>query len=179
MTLAFIFAAFALILDGGWALTRASGRPTAVSPPRGGDQVLMDQSLVGALLLDPALRVAWANDTFCDLFGLTRSELIGRRFADVVQKELTDLVEEPDVVESSLLEAYASTGEASPFNFSLRAQDGRDHRDKDGTVLPVEMISTPLRSADGAVTGVVDAITAVGDLQKLQSEQAGGAGETS
>ena len=113
MILAFIFAAFALILAGGWALTRASGRPAAVSPPRGGE-VLMDQSPVGALLLDPALRVAWANDTFCDLFGLTRSELIGRGFADVVQQELKDLVEEPDVVESSLLEALASAGEASP-----------------------------------------------------------------
>ncbi len=32
--------------------------------------------------------------------------------------------------------------------------------DKDGKVLPVEVISTPFRDADGAVTGVVDAITA-------------------
>ncbi len=31
---------------------------------------------------------------------------------------------------------------------------------KDGKVLPVEVISTPFRDADGAVTGVVDAITA-------------------
>ena len=88
----------------------------------------MDQSPVGALLLDPALRVAWANDTFCDLFDLTRIELIGRGFVDVVRQDLKDLVEEPDVVESSLLEAYASTGEASPFDFSVRARDGRDHR---------------------------------------------------
>ena len=88
----------------------------------------MDQSPVGALLLDPALRVAWANDTFCDLFDLTRSELIGRGFVDVVRQELKDLVEEPDVVESSLLEAYASAAEASPFDFSVRARDGRDQR---------------------------------------------------
>ena len=128
MTLGFIFAAVALILAGGWALTRASRRPKALSPPRGGDQVLMDQSPVGALLLDPALRVAWANDTFCDLFDLTRSELIGRGFVDVVRQELKDLVEEPDVVESSLLEAYASAAEASPFDFSVRARDGRDQR---------------------------------------------------
>ena len=88
----------------------------------------MDQSPVGALLLDPALRVAWANDTFCDLFDLTRSELIGLGFVDVVRQELKDLVEEPDVVESSLLEAYESAAEASPFDFSLRARDGRDQR---------------------------------------------------
>ena len=88
----------------------------------------MDQSPVGALLLDPALRVAWANDTFCDLFDLTRSESIGRGFVDVVRQELKDLVEEPDVVESSLLEAYASAEEASPFDFSVRARVGRDQR---------------------------------------------------
>ena len=35
--------------------------------------------------------------------------------------------------------------------------------DKDGNVVPVEVISTPLRDADGAVTGVVDAISAVGN----------------
>ncbi len=54
--------------------------------------------------------------------------------------------------------------------------------DKDGKVLPVEVISTPLRNADGAVTGVVDAITAVGDQKGLRSKRAGGkvsrAGET-
>ena len=88
----------------------------------------MDRSPVGALLLDPALRVAWANDTFCDLFGLTRSELIGREFADVVQQELKDWVDEPDVVEASLLEAYTSAANASPFDFSVRARDGRDQR---------------------------------------------------
>ncbi len=37
--------------------------------------------------------------------------------------------------------------------------------DKNGKVLAVEVISTPLRDADGAVTGVVDAITAVGDQE--------------
>ena len=36
---------------------------------------------------------------------------------------------------------------------------------KDGKVLPVEVISTPLRNADGAVTGVVDAITALGNQE--------------
>ena len=120
--------AVALILAGGWALIRASGGFGAVSAPRGGDQAIMEQSPVGALLLDPALNIAWANDTFCDLFGLTRSALMGRGFADVIQQELSELVEEPDVVESGLLEAYTSTEKASPFDFFIRARDGRDQR---------------------------------------------------
>ena len=83
---------------------------------------------MGALLLDPALRVAWANDTFCDLFGSPRSELVGREFSEVVQQRLKAVVEEPAVVESTLLEAYASTTKASPFDFYIAAQDGRDRR---------------------------------------------------
>lgn len=47
---------------------------------------------------------------------------------------------------------------------------------KDGTVLTVEVISTPLRDADGAVTGVVDAITATGSQAELRSEEVGGNG---
>jgi PAS domain S-box-containing protein len=50
--------------------------------------------------------------------------------------------------------------------------------DRDGKIVRVEVISTPLRDADGAVTGVVDAITAMGD-QGLGSEQMGEAGGTS
>jgi len=128
MTPILYFAVFAVIVAGAWALTRLSGRPIAVSPPRGGDQVILDRSPVGALLLDPALSVAWANDTFCDLFGLTRSELIGRGFSDVIQQELRELVEEPDVVESGLLEAYTSAEKASPFGFYVRARAGQDRR---------------------------------------------------
>lgn len=47
---------------------------------------------------------------------------------------------------------------------------------KDGAVLQVEVISTPLRNADGAVTSVVDAITTVTrrGQKPLRSEQAGG-----
>ena len=126
----------------------------------------MDQSPVGALLLDPALRVAWANDTFCDLFGLTRSELIGRGFADVVQQELKDLVEEPGVVESSLLEAYASAEEASPFDFSVRARVGRDQRWIEHTCQVIE--KKPL--VGGRVAYFVD-VTRRTDLAVTQHAQ--------
>jgi len=51
--------------------------------------------------------------------------------------------------------------------------------DKDGNILRVEVISTPLRNSEGAVTGVVDAITAVESKPRLRTEQADAAGETS
>ena len=128
MTPVFVIAAFALILAAGWALLRASKRPTTGAAPRGGDHVLLDHSPVGALLLDSALRITWANDAFCDLFGLTRSKLIGREISELVQKELKDLVEEPEVVEAGLMAAYESASTTPPLEFFVRARDGREER---------------------------------------------------
>ena len=57
-----VVTALVVMLAGGWALTRRSRRSKAISAPSGGDQGTIDQSPRGALLLDPALRVAGAND---------------------------------------------------------------------------------------------------------------------
>ena len=86
MTPVFVVAGFALILTAGWVLLRTSKRAATGAAPRGGDHVLLDHSPVGALLLDPELRITWANNTFCDLFGLTRSKLIGRKISEFLHK---------------------------------------------------------------------------------------------
>jgi hypothetical protein len=44
---------------------------------------------------------------------------------------------------------------------------------KDGKVMSVEVISTPLRDGDGAVTGVVDAITAMGKPEGSRTARVG------
>ena len=93
-----------------------------------GTHLILDHSPVGTLLLDPALCITWANDAFCVLFDLTHSDLIGRELSEVVEQELKGLVEEPDAVEAGLMEAYESAAKASPFEFSVRARDGREER---------------------------------------------------
>ena len=128
MTSVLVFAGFALVLGLGWALLRASDRRKAVAARSSGDQVLLDQSPVGALLLDPALRITWTNEAFCDLLGLIPSALIGRGFSEVVQQEMRDLVEDPEEVESGLLAAYAPAAKTSPFSFHLAAQKGGEER---------------------------------------------------
>ena len=128
MTPAIVIAAFALILATGWALLRPSERTTTGATPSGGDHVLLDHSPVGALLLDPALRITWANDAFCDLFGLTPSKLIGREISELVQEELKDLVEEPEAVEAGLMAAYESPVTVPPLQIVVRARDGREER---------------------------------------------------
>ena len=57
MTPVFVIAAFALILAAGWALLPPSEKATRGAVPKGGDRVLLDHLPVGALLLDPALRI--------------------------------------------------------------------------------------------------------------------------
>ncbi len=93
-----------------------------------GAHPLLDHSPVGALLLDPSLRITWANEAFCVLFGLIDSDLIGRELSEVVEQELKGLVEEPDAVEAGLLEAHGSAATASPFEFYVRARDDRGER---------------------------------------------------
>ena len=123
-----IVAAFALALAVGWALLRTSEKSTAGGVPRGGNLLLLEHSPVGALLLDPALRITWANDAFCDLFGLTRSKLIGHEISELFVKELKDLVQDPDVVEAGLMEAYEAAPTAPPLEFFVRPRDGRNER---------------------------------------------------
>ncbi len=128
MTLALIVAAITLILAVGWILLRATGTRITGAESNDGNHVLLDHSPVGALLLDPALRIAWVNGAFCDLFGLNRSWWIGREFSELVQRELKTLVEEPDVVAAGLMAAYKSPADAPPFDFCVRARDGRSER---------------------------------------------------
>ena len=128
MPQALITAAFALVLMAGWALLRSSKRRTTGTAPSGETNLLLDHSPVGALLLDPALRITWANDAFCGLFGLLHKGLIGRELSEVIQRELKDLVEEPDAVQAGLMEAYGSVAKGSPFEFYVRARDGRGER---------------------------------------------------
>ena len=128
MTPALIITAFALVLAAGWALLRTGERPTRRAAPRGGVHLLLDQSPVGALLLDPTLHVTWVNDAFCGFVDLTHDELIGRELGEVVEQELKSLVEEPDTVGAGLMEAYESAAEAAPFEFRVRARNGRSER---------------------------------------------------
>jgi hypothetical protein len=54
--------------------------------------------------------------------------LIGREISEFVQKELNDLVEEPEAVAAGLMAAYEATSTAPPFEFFVRARDGREER---------------------------------------------------
>ena len=155
MTPAIIVTAFALVLAAGWALLRSAGRSTTGTAPKGGAHLLLDHAPVGALLLDPALRITWANDAFCGLFDLTHGALIGRELSEVVEQELKGLVEDPDAVEAGLMEAYESAAKTSPFTFYVRARDGGVERLIEHTCQVIEQ--KPL--SGGRVAYFVDVTT--------------------
>ena len=90
--------------------------------------MVLEHSPVGALLLDPALRITWANDTFCRFFGLTRAEVVGQKMPDLIRAKLKAAVAEPPAFESGLLTAYAPGGTPTPLEIHVIPQGTRQHR---------------------------------------------------
>ena len=128
MTTILVIVAVALALTAGWALMQlaeASGGPPA---PVGGDLMVLEHSPVGALLLDPGLRVTWANDTFCRFFGLARAEVVGQKMPDLIRVRMKATVAEPAAFESGLLTAYAPGSTPTPLEIHVIPQGTRQHR---------------------------------------------------
>ena len=90
--------------------------------------MVLEHSPVGALLLDPGLRITWANDTFCRYFGLARAEVVGQKMPTLIQTQLKGAVEEPAAFESGLLTAYAPGGPATPVEIQVIPQGTRQRR---------------------------------------------------
>ena len=115
----------------------------------------------GLIITDLDDRIVYVNSRIIDLTGHRPEDLDGK----LAQRLLFDTSNWPD----------------GDQRMTARREKKRTRYNaplvhKKGTVLPVEVISTPLRDADGTVTGVVDAITAMGNYGELRSEEVGGSG---
>lgn len=128
MTAVLVIMALGVALVAGWALIQLGGASRGAPSPAGGDLMVLEHSPVGALLLDPALRVTWANDTFCRFFGLNRAEVVGHKMPDLIQSHLKAAVAEPAAFESGLLTAYAPGGTATALDIHVIPQGTRLHR---------------------------------------------------
>ena len=128
MTTVLIFVAVALALTAGWALIQLAEASSGPPAPAGGDLMVLEHSPVGALLLDPGLRITWTNDTFCRFFGLARAEVVGQKMPDLIQAHLKAAVAEPAAFESGLLTAYAPGSTATPLEIHVIPQGTRQHR---------------------------------------------------
>ena len=117
-----------LALTAGWSLIQLAEASSNPPSPAGGDPMVLEYSPVGALLLDPALRITWANDTFCRFFGLTRAEVVGQKMPGLIQSKLKATVAEPAAFESGLLTAYALGSTATALDIHVTPQGKRLHR---------------------------------------------------
>ena len=129
MTTLLLLVALVLALTAGWAFIQLAETDSSGPPaPEGGELMVLEHSPVGALLLDPALRVTWANDTFFRFFGLTRAEVVGQKMPDLIQAHLKSAAAEPAAFEYGLLAAYAPGGRATPLEIHVIPHGTREHR---------------------------------------------------
>lgn len=167
MTTAILATAFTvgLITGGGLLLFFRRARAGGGSLPV--KAAVVEHSPVGTLILDPNLSVTFANEAFCHFFTLAADQVVGRGIQDILDTRLKAVVEQPDIFESSRLAARRN---------QTRMRSEAPLVDRNGKVHPVQVISSPIQNPDGDVTGVVDAITDLAELQGLRSEEAGAKG---
>ena len=101
----------------------------------------------GLIITDLNDRIVYVNSRITDLTGHRAEDLDGKQAQDL-------LFDTANWKGSDSRMTARRERKRTRYNAPLL--------DKDGNVLRVEVISTPIRDADGAVTGVVDAITALG-----------------
>lgn len=108
----------------------------------------------GLIITDLDDRIVYVNSRITDLTGHRPEDLDGKEAQD-------------------LLFDTANWGDCDARMTARREKKRTRYEapllDKQGNVLPVEVISTPLRDADGTVTGVVDAITALENREGPQA----------
>ena len=112
----------------------------------------------GLIITDLDDRILYVNPRITDLTGRRPEELAGQTAQDLLFE--TEGWKEAD-------SRLAARRNQTRMRYEL---------DRDGKVHPVQVISSPVRNSDGDVTGVVDAITDLAELQGLRSEEAGAQG---
>jgi PAS domain S-box-containing protein len=115
----------------------------------------------GLIITDLDDRILYVNPRITDLTGRRPEELAGKTAQDLLFE--TEGWKDAD----SRLAARRN---------QTRMRYEAPLVDRDGKVHPVQVISSPVRNPDGDVTGVVDAITDLAELQGLRSEEAGAPG---
>ena len=110
----------------------------------------------GLIITDLSDRIVYVNSRITELTGHRPEDLDGKQAHDL----LFDTANWKDKGSDSRMKARRE---------KKRTRYDAPLLDKDGKVVSVEVISTPLRDADGAVTGGVDAITAVENPEGLRT----------
>jgi len=124
---------------------RSENLPTAAQSPMEGPALAtligdtLDISVVGIMILDADMRVAWVNRTLEDYFGLQRSELIGRDHHRLLIEKLKYIFDDPENFHRNVAAIDPDRGRADSFECRVRANGSRRDR-------WLEYRSQPIRS---------------------------------
>ena len=99
----------------------------------------------GIWIIDGNAKTVYANERMAEILGTSTAEMIGKPSFTYVFPE--------DVEDAQRLFASKSRGDAMPFRFRLRRDDG--------STVWVDVQGTPLQGPEGEFTGVVGTFTEI------------------
>ncbi|MBM4279106.1 MAG: PAS domain S-box protein [Deltaproteobacteria bacterium] len=121
-------------------------------------RTLIESSIDAILMLDTERRIISCNQGFCNLFGYSRNEVEGRSARLLYASD----------------ESYRSFGE---MVYPIVREEGffrgeREFVRKDGSKIPVETITSAIKSPDGKITGYVNISRDITERKKAEKEMA-------
>jgi len=119
---------------------------------------LVESSMDAILLLDTERRIVSVNQTFCQLFGYERDEIVGKSVRNIHPSE----------------ESFRSFGEQA---YPIVKRQGYFRGEwelarKDGSRVPVETVTSAIRTPEGSISGYVSMIRDITERRKAEQERA-------
>ncbi|RDI72024.1 PAS domain S-box protein [Halopelagius longus] len=106
-------------------------RPDALdSSPASPESVstVLDEADIGVFVLDDEFRVAWADETAEEYFGLDRDDVVGRDKREVIRETVKERVVDSERFEENIRAAYADNSYIEQFEFRVTEGEGREGR---------------------------------------------------
>ncbi len=153
LTVVGIFMAFAVIASRIVA-ARRQAEDAALQALTEVDQVF-ETAADGMRIVDKDFRVLRANDTFAELVGLSKDQIIGKKCHDVFWGEMCD-----------------TTG--CPLTRVLKGEEYVEYDAEkvrpDGTSVPCIVSATPFNRPDGSIVGIVEDFKDISERKKAESD---------
>jgi two-component system cell cycle sensor histidine kinase/response regulator CckA len=114
----------------------------------------------GFILLDREFRILTANRSYCEQYGVTETEIIGRHCYEISHHRSTPCYENDE--ECAIKRVYETGKPCTAMH---------THEDKDGNIRHIEARGFPLVNTRGEITSSIEVIHDITDRYRLEAEQ--------